>query len=444
FKVHLENALGSPDVTLDVNGVGAKPLRKEDNDPLDAGDLREDQIVSVLYDSSGGGRFCLLGATGSGSLSGTLNVDQGGTGSDLSASGGSGVVLKQKTVGGNLVAEALVAADIPDIDISQVEGLQEELDRTVRLISSAPSYLSPLSSGERRTLITATSNHSSLSGPVSNLLNGTSSNDFYWNSVAIAGTYVRFDFKAPVLLTEAKWLQSTASTHGNWQWQGSQDASTWTNIGSTFLLGGSTSQTLTTLSANTTEYRFYQLVGVSGTCSSSAYLYEVQFKISAKSVAEGLASVPLGGADEFARGNGSLSFLNAADMPANLRLILPKTASQTVNSGNTDKLTYNFASTNDGAFTVYSSVLTTVVAGQYLFEIPCFVSGGTDPYHILIAVNNTVVYKSPPATTIGHAVKTLTLAAGNTVEFRLNATTANCLLDTTDGYMSTAVVTRLN
>lgn len=52
--------------------------------------------------------------------SGILALARGGTGADLSATGGAGQVLKQKTAGGALVAEALVASDIPTLTLSKV------------------------------------------------------------------------------------------------------------------------------------------------------------------------------------------------------------------------------------------------------------------------------------------------------------------------------------
>lgn len=55
--------------------------------------------------------------------------------------------------------------------------------------------------------------------------------------------------------------------------------SVWTDIGSTFTLGGATTQTITTLSGNTTGYRAYQLTGVSGTANSGPYIHEFEFKI---------------------------------------------------------------------------------------------------------------------------------------------------------------------
>lgn len=66
-KVHVDNAAGSPDVTINLNGQGAKPILKKGAESLEAGDLQEGQIVSLVYDSAGSGHFQLVGSAGAGS-----------------------------------------------------------------------------------------------------------------------------------------------------------------------------------------------------------------------------------------------------------------------------------------------------------------------------------------------------------------------------------------
>lgn len=52
--------------------------------------------------------------------SGQLPVARGGTGADLSATGGSGQVLKQSSTGADVTVGALVASDIPDLDAAKI------------------------------------------------------------------------------------------------------------------------------------------------------------------------------------------------------------------------------------------------------------------------------------------------------------------------------------
>jgi hypothetical protein len=88
-----------------------------------------------------------------------------------------------------------------------------------------------------------------------------------------------FDFFSPRIITEAKWYQDIGSTHGTWKWQGSNDKSSWTDIGSPFTLGGVATQTQTELSGNTTAYIYYRLLQTAGVTSSGPYIREIEFKI---------------------------------------------------------------------------------------------------------------------------------------------------------------------
>lgn len=94
-------------------------------------------------------------------------------------------------------------------------------------------------------------------------------------------TYLRFDFGAGLsrVIQEATYTQSNSTAEGIWQWQGSNDGSTWTNIGGSFALGGSTTNVITTLAGNGTGYRYYQMIGVSGTTSDNPWAFEMNFKI---------------------------------------------------------------------------------------------------------------------------------------------------------------------
>lgn len=109
---------------------------------------------------------------------------------------------------------------------------------------------------------------------------GATSGIYFTGAPAVAGEHLRFDFGAGnlVLITEAKHYQYSTKLHGTWKWQGSLDASSWDDIGSPFTLGGASVQTQTELSGNTTGYRYYQLLGISGNCSNY-WWNEYEFKI---------------------------------------------------------------------------------------------------------------------------------------------------------------------
>jgi hypothetical protein len=94
---------------------------------------------------------------------------------------------------------------------------------------------------------------------------------------------ITFDFGTPKIVDEAKWYQDTTNSQGTWKWQGSNDDSSYTDIGSSFTLGGATTQTQTQLNGNTTPYQYYRLLGVSGNTSSSPFQQGVEFQIDAVS-----------------------------------------------------------------------------------------------------------------------------------------------------------------
>jgi trimeric autotransporter adhesin len=147
--------------------------------------------------------------------------------------------------------------------------------------SIATSYSNPGGTGNRTAAITVTSDIV-LGTPLSALVDGsTSTNINYFSGVAVAGKYIMFDFGAGAakLISEAKFYQGSTVTHGIWVWQGSNNGSTWSNIGANFTLGGFTTQTITTLSVNSSTYRYYRLLGISGAANGGPYIREFEFKI---------------------------------------------------------------------------------------------------------------------------------------------------------------------
>jgi len=115
------------------------------------------------------------------------------------------------------------------------------------------------------------------------------------------GSYIAFDFGVPVFITEAKFYMSALGgsppphLFGNWQWEGSNDGSTWSTIGGVFEIDtdylvteadpgnpgdGSTRLIFGTLSANKFMWQHYRMKCVGGGWSvASYYIFEVEFKI---------------------------------------------------------------------------------------------------------------------------------------------------------------------
>jgi len=116
------------------------------------------------------------------------------------------------------------------------------------------------------------------------LVNGVESNDdagggWAYSAWAASGSYIRFDFGSAKTYKNAQWRYINSSgTEGSWKWQGSNNASDWTDIGSSFTLspdsagvdGVNRSQEFASeLGSNTTAYRYYQILGISGNVNTS-------------------------------------------------------------------------------------------------------------------------------------------------------------------------------
>ena len=176
-----------------------------------------------------------------------------------------------------------VGSDGSDVIIQVGNNGANESLRARSAFIETPSYVNSGAIGNRTSLITVTSN---LADPdTSTLVDGANPQPttpwFVIGAVAVADMYIKFDFGSGIkkLITEAKWYQSNTATQGVWQWQGSDNDVDWTSIGATFTLGGATTQTQTTLSGNTTNYRYYRMLGISGTGSASPVCNEIEFQI---------------------------------------------------------------------------------------------------------------------------------------------------------------------
>lgn len=144
---------------------------------------------------------------------------------------------------------------------------------------AATSYANPDGTGDRRAMILC-SNSGFVVGPFYNSVNG-STTEFTWffgGTTVSSATWLKWDFLAPIVIDEATYYQQFAVSEGTWKWQGSNDNSAWTDIGSSFALGSSVPQVLTTLNGNTTAYRYYRMLGVSGSTNTGPFIQEFEFK----------------------------------------------------------------------------------------------------------------------------------------------------------------------
>jgi hypothetical protein len=113
------------------------------------------------------------------------------------------------------------------------------------------------------------------------LLDGSYGNHCFFDTVAdISGKYITFDFgeESSKIIDEVKFYRGSATNEGTWKFQGSNDESSWTDIGSQFTVDEAT-KTIS-LAGNTTGYRYYRMIGISGSTTNYAiWLREIEFKI---------------------------------------------------------------------------------------------------------------------------------------------------------------------
>ena len=120
--------------------------------------------------------------------------------------------------------------------------------------TSTSAYTDSYSTGSRTSIITVTTDLS-VNGDPAILVDGNKTqNVFYFNTAAVSGKYLRFALGSARVFTEAIYYQENSATQGTYIWQGSNNGTDWTSIGSAFIMGQSTAQTQTQLSGNTTAY----------------------------------------------------------------------------------------------------------------------------------------------------------------------------------------------
>lgn len=142
-----------------------------------------------------------------------------------------------------------------------------------------PAYTNAGGTGDRRAIITATTNLTEIFDVPSLLVDGAQGNGFFFLVNAdITGKEVKFDFGHAVLITELKYYRAAAEC-GTWKTQISTNGTDWTDVGDPFVLtGGSPSPITVDLSANTTPAQYLRFLGVSGATQANEER-EVEFKI---------------------------------------------------------------------------------------------------------------------------------------------------------------------
>lgn len=180
--------------------------------------------------------------------------------------------------------------------------------------ASAPSYSNAQSSGDRH--LVSDSGYIAVSGDLGSnsqyMVDGTPATGF-WQFATVGP--ITFDFRAPVLITEATiycWAQN--QTDG-WSWKGSHDGTNWTTIISVPQTYGyhypdNNWFVDTSLSSNTAFYRYYQWQLLAG--SGAVNFTEFTFKLTSSVAA--VPALEVGGLSTF---NGNVAFNGTVVLASN-------------------------------------------------------------------------------------------------------------------------------
>ncbi len=174
--------------------------------------------------------------------------------------------------------------------------------------TSTSAYSDSYSTGSRTSIITVTTDLSVNGSPTVLVDGNKTQNVFYFNSASVVGKYLRFALSSPRIFNEAIFYEDQGINHGIYQWQGSNNATDWTSIGSTFTLGQSTAQTQTSLSSNTTAYSYYQLLGTANFNSTMPWVREFEFKVLNQTSGGGGGHFGAGGAGGNSGGAGGAAY----------------------------------------------------------------------------------------------------------------------------------------
>ena len=150
-----------------------------------------------------------------------------------------------------------------------------------------PAYAPPLGTGNRTNTIVVTS-HSIVgsllnpSGLEYKLVDGDFSNtdkpSFQSRDLSDGVEWINFNLGSQSTCTEITLYLSGSQDEGTWKWQGSNDGSSYTDIGGSFAWTGAATFVVTTLSGNTTAYQHYRMIGVSGNSNGNPFFRQVEFK----------------------------------------------------------------------------------------------------------------------------------------------------------------------
>lgn len=141
------------------------------------------------------------------------------------------------------------------------------------------SYSNPGGSGDRTATIPVSKSAAADIRGVLTRFVGVGASGTYFANVP-NGEWLKFDFGTAKIINELKYYQEYNYTQGTWQFEGSNDDSTWTAVGTPFEIIGTAFVSGSSISSNTDRYRYYRIKKTAGTVNSRPWAYQFEFKIS--------------------------------------------------------------------------------------------------------------------------------------------------------------------
>ena len=211
------------------------------------------------------------------------------------------------------------------VDISNYFTGRHSLSTYYDLTNIAPAnWTHQLSKGNRTSLITFSSNATRLGpGPFSYFYNGSYDQQGFYHSGSCVGQYHKYDLTSGYTIVGFKLFLSGLTNLevggiGYFNFEGSNNDSTWDVLTTGFIWGDITSPNGTNLEAqtydfdvnescsslsiqtrlfsNSTAYRYYRFIGTSGVWNASPYYHEICFKI---------ATIPYSWTNTYSKGDRS-------------------------------------------------------------------------------------------------------------------------------------------
>ena len=194
------------------------------------------------------------------------------------------------------VTENRVANNLPNSFIDQFQddtrvATQTNVNSTGVEYFKTTAPASTRESGDRQSLFTITKDLAISGGggaievSVDGNETGNDINSWYFTGTdAIADKWIMWDAKVgnAEVYTEAHLKQNSGTACGTWKWQGSNDASSWTDLSANF-----TWNNTNVTWSNTIAYRYIRVLGVSGNRNGGPYQKEVVFVITGNPAATG-------------------------------------------------------------------------------------------------------------------------------------------------------------